>query len=268
MSYTNCINYHTIDYLDLFDDIPFKYVKSIVNQNKNEEEWNHYDLEVEIEDVECDRDTWNSIKITFNLEIDVSGGSLPLMVTKKYEVIKTYNTSSPMAMYIGENLIDEDEDEDEEEEEEDDWEDITHCHLTYTKKNNIVSTKLQIAGGGSHAWWYVLYWNSGEEEPEVYIETLNDITHTKKTLFLRQEKGRTGRECQSVKLVDFESELPRNNNEYHYHCFSITDDLYDAVEEEEDEDEEDEEDEDEEEEEEEEDEDEEEDVVSIVDLVI
>jgi len=129
----------------------------------------------------------------------------------------------------------------EEEDDEDDWEDITHCHLTYTKKNNIVSTKLQMAGGGSHAWWYVLYWNSGEEEPEVYIETLNNITHTNKTLFIRQENGGSGRECQSVKLVDFESELPRNNNEYHYHCFSITDDLYDAVEEEEDEDEDDEE---------------------------
>ena len=116
---------------------------------------------------------------------------------------------------------------DEEEEEEDDWEDITHCHLTYTKKNNTVSTKLQMAGGGSHAWWYVLYWKSSEEQPEVYIETLNEVTHTKKTLIVRQEQW-----GQSVKLVDFCTELPRNNDEYHYHCFTITDDLYDATEEE------------------------------------
>ena len=118
-------------------------------------------------------------------------------------------------------------------EEEDDWEDITYCHLTYTKKNDNVSTKLQMSGGGSHAWWYVLYWKSGEEEPEVYIETLNEVKHTKKTLILRQENGGSGRECQSVKLVDFDSELPRKNDEYHYHRFTITDDLYDATEEEE-----------------------------------
>ena len=129
MSYTNCLNFCDIDYLDLFDDIPFKYAKSIINQNRNKDEWIDFDFQVEIEDLECDRDTWASIKITFNLEIDVSGGSLPLMVTKKYEVIKEYNTSSPMAMYIGENLIDEEEETDEEEEEDKDEDgfDIIWC---------------------------------------------------------------------------------------------------------------------------------------------
>ena len=119
-------------------------------------------------------------------------------------------------------------DEDEEEEDEDDWEDITHCHLTYTKKNNIVKSELQMAGGGSHAWWYVLSWDNCEDEPDVYIKTLNEVTHTQKTLIVRQEQW-----GQSVKLVEFDSELREENDEYHYHRFTITDDLYDAVEEEE-----------------------------------
>ena len=68
----------------------------------------------------------------------------------------------------------EEDDEDEwDSDDEGDWDDITHCATEYTKMNNNVSTKLQMAGGGSHAWWYVLYWKSGADEPEVYIETLS-----------------------------------------------------------------------------------------------
>ena len=123
MTYTNNINYHTIDYLDLFDDIPFKYVKSIVNQNKNKEDWIEFDFQVEIEDVEGDRVAWCATKFTFDLEINVSNGSLPLWVTKTFVVIKEYNGSSPMAMYIGENLYEEYDDDDEEDEEDEDDDD-------------------------------------------------------------------------------------------------------------------------------------------------
>ena len=155
----------------------------------------------------------------------------------KYYPNDTYCVSSQKYWTLCEECFKKDQ-EDEEEEDEDDWEDITHCsrsrrhcHLKYTKKNNIVSTKLQMAGGGSHAWWYVLNWNNPENEPDVYIKTLNELTHTQKTLIIRQEQW-----GQSVKLVDFDSDLPEENDEYHYHRFTITDDLYDAVEEEEEED--------------------------------
>ena len=115
MTYTNTINYHAIEYLDLFDDLPYKYVKSIVRDGGD-----YYELDVEIEDIECDRaPLYCSIKISFELEIDVSQGYMPMMVTKSFQVIKEYNGSSPMAMFVGQNLWEEDEEEEEEEDDED-----------------------------------------------------------------------------------------------------------------------------------------------------
>ncbi len=108
MEYTNCLNMEQIDYLDLFDDIPYKYIKNII---KDED----YDLEVEITDLECDRVGWCRTNFKFELQINISQGSLPLYVNKKFEVIKEYNADSHMAMFIGENLTihsDEEEDED------------------------------------------------------------------------------------------------------------------------------------------------------------
>jgi len=105
--------YH-IEYLGLFDDLPYKYVKSIINCCKTDEDKMEYDFEVDIEDLDCDRDTWCKTKFTFTLKINVSRGSLPLMVDKKFVVIKVYNSSSPMAMYICENLYEEEEEEEEE----------------------------------------------------------------------------------------------------------------------------------------------------------
>ena len=131
--YTNNINYYDIDYLDLLDDIPYKYIKSIVKQNKNEDDWVDFDFEVEIEDaVPTSEDRQMcSIKISFELEINVSNGSLPLMTTKSFVVIKEYHANSPMAMYVGENLWrwdeedeDEDDDDDDDEEDDDDDEDV------------------------------------------------------------------------------------------------------------------------------------------------
>jgi len=131
--YTNNINYYDIDYLDLLDDIPYKYIKSIVKQNQNEDDWVDFDFEVEIEDaVPTSEDRQMcSIKISFELEINVSNGSLPLMTTKSFVVIKEYHANSPMAMYVGENLWrwdeedeDEDDDDDDDEEDDDDDEDV------------------------------------------------------------------------------------------------------------------------------------------------
>ena len=105
--------YH-IEYLGLFDDLPYKYVKSIINCCKTDEDKMEYDFEVDIEDLDAVNDWTCSTSFTFTLKIDVSRGSLPLMVDKKFVVIKEYNSSSPMAMYICENLYEEEEEEEEE----------------------------------------------------------------------------------------------------------------------------------------------------------
>ena len=111
--------------------------------------------------------------------------------------------------------------------EDDEYLDISSCDPTYTKNNGIVSTKLCMAGGGSHAWWYVIEWKNGDDEPNVFITTLyKEKEHTNKTLIIRDD----GSSCQSVKLVDFDSELPEENDyEYSRYCIG---DMYDELEEE------------------------------------
>lgn len=91
--YTNCLCKEQVEWLDLFDDIPYKHIKDTI---KDED----YDLEVEITDLECDRVAWCKTKFEFELKINISGGSLPLYVDKKFEVIKEYNNSSPMALFM------------------------------------------------------------------------------------------------------------------------------------------------------------------------
>jgi len=105
MEYTNCLNMQQIDYLDLFDDIPYKYIKNII---KDED----YELEVEIKDVDCDRVAWCKTKFEFELEINISQGSLPLYNNKKFSKVIEYNTSSAMALFMMDLQI-QDESEDE-----------------------------------------------------------------------------------------------------------------------------------------------------------
>ena len=162
----------------------------------------------------------NTHPITHEQQTTKKAGSIDwnAVITSLQQTINKYYPNSSAGKYwtLCEECFKKDQ-EDEEEEDEDDWEDITHCsrsrrhcHLKYTKKNNIVSTKLQMAGGGSHAWWYVLNWNNPENEPDVYIKTLNELTHTQKTLILRFDKRDR---CESVKLVEFDSELPEEDDE-------------------------------------------------------
>ena len=93
MEYTNCLHKDQIEWLDLFDDIPYKYIKDII---KDED----YELEVEITDVDCDRVAWCKVKFEFKLQIDISQGSLPLYTSKKFSKVIEYNTSSTMASFM------------------------------------------------------------------------------------------------------------------------------------------------------------------------
>tara|TARA_R110000751_G_scaffold20203_1_gene59517 strand:- start:3887 stop:4531 length:645 start_codon:yes stop_codon:yes gene_type:complete len=104
-NYTNCITLEQMEWLDLFDEIPYKVVKKLVKLDGDT------DFEVEIKDLQHDDYNKCFTSFKFTLEIDISQGSLPLMVDKHYCVIKEYNGSSSMAMYIGENLKEEEEEE-------------------------------------------------------------------------------------------------------------------------------------------------------------
>ena len=109
-NYTNCLSLEQMEYLDLFDNIPYKVVKKLVKLH------DETDFKIEIKDLQHDDYNKRFTSFKFTLEIDISQGSLPLMVDKHYCVIKEYNGSSPMAMYIGENLTYPESEEEEEEE--------------------------------------------------------------------------------------------------------------------------------------------------------
>tara|TARA_R110000737_G_scaffold1092_1_gene3243 strand:+ start:126 stop:638 length:513 start_codon:yes stop_codon:yes gene_type:complete len=155
----------------------------------------------------------------------------------------------------------------------DDWNDITFCDPKFIKEfvgiydMMRVSIQLDVAGGGSHAWSYVLKWYNDYDEPLVYITTpfTNVLEQTNQTLILRDD----GCGCQEVKLVEFNSELPEDGD-YTYHNY-ICYNYCDIIDQESDDEEEIE---DSEEEEEDDDDvivgdsDEEEDIVSVIDLVI
>ncbi len=107
MVYTDCLMISQMKELDLFDNISYKYIKDIIKHDDD-------DICVEIEDVDCDRVAWCKTRFTFKLNINVSGGSMPIMVDKEFVVEKEYNGSSAYALMMIE-LKEEEEDEYEDE---------------------------------------------------------------------------------------------------------------------------------------------------------
>ena len=113
MGYTNCLLVSTMKKLDLFDNISYKYIKDIINEDD-------YDIEVEIERLDCDRVAWCKTQFTFIIPqlIDERFGE-KYYKYKKFVVENEYNSSSAFALMMLE--LYEDDEEEEEEEEEDDW---------------------------------------------------------------------------------------------------------------------------------------------------
>ena len=108
MGYCNSISLPDINYLGLFDDISYKYVKDTLIRCSPDDEY----VDVEIEDLECDSGV--RTKFTFTLVWRNDEYSAPKFEEKTFEVIKEYNGSSPYALYIVGNLQRDDEsDEDE-----------------------------------------------------------------------------------------------------------------------------------------------------------
>ena len=110
MGYTKCLMVSTMKELDLFDDISYKYIKNIINDDDD-------DIEVEIEYLDCDRVAWSRTKFTF----EISQGKVYSWDTedtyKKFVVEKEYNSSSAYALMMLE--LQEEDDEEEEEDDED-----------------------------------------------------------------------------------------------------------------------------------------------------
>ena len=104
MPYTNCLQLSTIEYLDLLDDIPYKYIKNMINEDDED------DYDVEIMDLESDRVAYCKTQFKLTLRIDISQGSLPIYVDKTFTVVKEYNNSSGVALTML-DLYEEDEEE-------------------------------------------------------------------------------------------------------------------------------------------------------------
>jgi len=116
MGYIGYMTIKQMKDLDLFDDIPYKHIKKILEDDDEM-------LDVEIEDLELDIPIpcWCKTSFTFDLKLNTSGGWMPIMVDKTFVVEKEYNNSSVYALLIC-NLYDDQEDEEEEEEEEEEKE--------------------------------------------------------------------------------------------------------------------------------------------------
>ena len=110
MPYTNCLQLSTIEYLDLLDDIPYKYIKKMIHEDDED------DYEVEITDLKCDRIAYCKTQFKLTLRIDISQGSSSLYVDKTFTIVKEYNNSSGIALTML-DLYDSDSDSDSDEEE-------------------------------------------------------------------------------------------------------------------------------------------------------
>ena len=92
MTYTNSLQLSTILYLDLLDDIPYKYLKKMIHEDDDD----YYD--VEIMDLESERVAYCRTQFKISLKIDISQGSSPIYVDKTFIIIKEYNNSSGIAL--------------------------------------------------------------------------------------------------------------------------------------------------------------------------
>ena len=107
MPYTNSLKLSTLEYLDLLDDIPYKYIKNMIHEDDED------DYEVEITDLDCERIAYCKTQFKLTLRIDISQGSLPIYVDKTFTLLKEYNNSSGIALTML-DLYEEDSDSDDE----------------------------------------------------------------------------------------------------------------------------------------------------------
>ena len=113
--------------LNLFDNVPYKYIKDFIDCDDGSY------IEVEIEDLPCDFVACCKTKFTFKLNVEVVGClGMPTMVDKKFTYENTWNTSSPYALLMGEYCCEDSEDEDnDDDDDDDDDDDSPKCVINY-----------------------------------------------------------------------------------------------------------------------------------------
>ena len=109
MGYTNCLMVSQMKELDLFDNIPYKYIKNIIEDGD-------YDIEVEIRDLECDIEGYCKTRFTFEISQGKTHSWDTKDTYKKFVVEAEYNGSSCFALLMC-GLDDGEEDEDEDDDE-------------------------------------------------------------------------------------------------------------------------------------------------------
>ena len=98
MPYTNILRLSTIKYLDLLDDVPYKYIKIMIDEYDEDDDEDTYD--VEITDLESDRVGYCKTQFKLTLQVNISEGTLPLYVDKTFTSVIEYNNSSYIAMTL------------------------------------------------------------------------------------------------------------------------------------------------------------------------
>jgi len=98
MPYTNILRLSTIKYLDLLDDVPYKIIKIMIDEDDEDNDDDTYD--VEITDLECDRVGYCKTQFKLTLPVNISQGTLPLYVKKTFTSVKEYNNSSGIALTL------------------------------------------------------------------------------------------------------------------------------------------------------------------------
>jgi len=99
MGYTNCLTIGQMKELDLFDNISYKYIKDIINNDDS-------DINVEIEDLDCDIVAYCKTRFTFEIDLGSGNGIL------KVDLEKEYNSSSIFALLMLDLYDEDDEEED------------------------------------------------------------------------------------------------------------------------------------------------------------
>ena len=134
MGYTNCISIEKALYFDLFDDIPYKWLKLILDPSVDREE---YDFEVIIEDIPVEKVvegffiTSPDCRTTFTFDLKMSktkpsynaNGYTTEYITKTFTKTIEYGSSSTFAMTLLDMKEEEEEEEEEDEEEEEEEKD-------------------------------------------------------------------------------------------------------------------------------------------------
>jgi len=123
--YTNCLTLYQMKWLYLFDDMPYGEIKHIIHGHDEN------DYEVDIQDIELDECDYRTRKTQFTFDLEHGEGIYKH--TKTYKIIKEYDASSPMAMFIDDLCLEES---DEEESDEEVEQLCKNCDPTYTGKKS------------------------------------------------------------------------------------------------------------------------------------